>query len=50
MLQIHSLLPYSYCMYEIYAANLLGFKTLHYRHTFTTSHVLNVLVKSLQSF
>ena len=28
------------CTDEIYAANLLGFKTLQYRHTFTTYNLL----------
>ena len=38
---------YYYCTYEKYAANILGFRTLHYikyRHTFTTCHVLNMLL------
>lgn len=49
MLQAHSLFSYSFCMAK-HAANLLGFKTLHYRHTITTCNVLNVVVITLQSF
>lgn len=50
MLQTHSLFPHSYCTYDKYAANLLGFRTLHHRYTITSCHVFNALVIPLPSF
>lgn len=50
MLQtLHIPVPLQF-LYNKYAANLLGFKTLHYRHSITTCNVLNVIVITLQSF